>query len=97
MLAGVAYPSVVWLPDFVERFRITHHGLPSLLPAHYLFARHCGSLVAFSSAGLFVAFLASAACTELRSPLAIKLVSIWTILLLSFFSLLLMACLAGAE
>ena len=92
LLLGVtAYPSVTWLPNFVERFRYAGNGL---LPFHLLFTRHMGGLIAVLSIVFLGLFILSAFKPALHSPLSYKTAGLSLIIVYSVYGLLLLASLA---
>jgi hypothetical protein len=93
LLGAVAYPSVLWLPGFVEQFRDIGFGL---LPAHLLFTRYMGGLIAGLSIVLFVLFILSAFQPRLHDASHFKVWGLLLAFIYTAYSLLLMASLATA-
>jgi hypothetical protein len=94
LLLGItAYPSVFWLPGFVERFR---YGGVGLLPSHLLFARQMGGLISVLSVVFFGLFILSAFKPALHAASHFKAWGLTLIVVYTLYALLLMACFATA-
>lgn len=97
LLCITAYPSVTWLPGYVEHFRPVYSGSPGLLPAHLLFARNMGSFIPYLAIILFGLFIASAFVPTLQKQIYFQS---WGLALTAFYTLyalLLMACFATIQ
>jgi hypothetical protein len=92
LLLGVtAYPSVTWLPKYVEQFR---YGGVGLLPSHLLFARQLGGGILFLSLILLVFFILSAFFPSLHKQIYFQAWGCGLILIYTLYALLLMMCFA---
>lgn len=89
LLGATAYPSVTWLPGFVEKYRT----FTGLLMFQFLLARNLGHLIAWLTAMALTCFILSAFYAELKSPKALKIVSTVVIGVYTLFVLDLYVCL----
>ena len=92
-LGVTAFPSVIWLPDLVERFRF---GGVGLLPFPLLFARQMGGLIAVLSIVFFALFILSAFMPKLHAAFQFKAWGLALVVVYSFYALSLLACFAIA-
>lgn len=98
LLLGVtAYPSITWLPAYVELFRPYYSGKPDLLPAHILFTRNIGSLFPYLAVIFFGLFVASAFTPRLKQQVYYQICGLALIAIYTSFSLLLMTCFATIQ
>lgn len=89
LLGATAYPSVVWLPGFIEKYR-TFTGLHMF---QFLLARDLGHLLALLTVAVLACFILSAFYSELKNVLALKIVSTIVIGVYAIFVLDLYVCL----
>jgi len=97
ILSGVAYPSITWLPTFIESHRSLIGGSVALLPANMLFCRDIGVAIAFLAFVHLLFFGLSFRSPRFSGIIPIKIVSLVTVAMLSAFTLLLFTCLLSKQ